>query len=141
MNSGDSSPCNCTAVRETCSRMARMCSGDSFTKTPTRSMFPGSWTEISRARSGKMRRALGAKMNPSASAPAETEVRASSTDVVPQILIQVGMMLFGGKGPQLMDCSTPGGGTRGELREGACFLQQPLEPLSGILGAHEDLAN
>src|ERR1051326_6913368 len=58
-------------------------------KTPIFSMFGGSSLIIFCAFSGRILRLLGAKIKPSASAPASIELSASSREVVPQILIQV----------------------------------------------------
>src|SRR5262245_60289057 len=86
-----------------------------FMKTPIRSISGGRARMIDCACSGEMRRLLGAKMKPNASAPASLALSASSRHVVPQILIQVGIQFFSWESLLgfLLDGATPMRRSRG----------------------------
>src|SRR5690349_4801549 len=139
MTSCCSSPCNCTAVRPTCSATSHTRSAASFTNTPTFSTEPGKPEAISRACSGVMRRGLGAKTNPTALAPAFTAARASSRFVVPQILIHItGYRL------SAIGCSCQWSvATESFLAWNRTFRlrQHFCERLAGMLGTHQRFAD
>src|ERR1051326_3702452 len=114
-----------------------------FINTPMRSTSRCNRLMIVCACPGVILRLLGAKIKPSASAPASMELSASSREVVPQILIQVRMQFifrescFG----FLLDCATPMRRSRGGWRIPSRILQELLQFLPGVLSAHQRFAN
>ena len=86
---GRGSKWSCTPVRPLATTVDSISSNETSTKTPIFSIAAGRWGTIAATCSGVTRRGLGAKTNPTASAPASAASCASSSDVLPQILIQM----------------------------------------------------
>src|SRR5579863_1961957 len=95
--------CNCTPVRLAARTVASISSNDASTKTPILSSRAGNCDVMTAACAAVMRRGLGAKTKPMASAPASAAANASERLVVPQILIQgfIGLSHDGDPGDQL----------------------------------------
>jgi len=104
-NSGPASECSCTPVRPHARTAASISANGVSTKTPIFSTVAGNCGTIAATAAAVTRRGLGAKTNPSASAPASTASSASSIEVLPQILIQrlIGSIHF----LQLQQATTP----------------------------------
>src|SRR5690625_4166658 len=87
--SADSSPCSWIKSSPTSATIASIFSRVSFTNTPTFFNEGDSCRPISAAFPGVIRRELSAKTNPIILAPARSTAKATSTDVMPQILTSI----------------------------------------------------